>query len=359
MKFLQQHLLQLAYGVPRETGKAFSPEQIRKILVIRRNGIGDMICALPLLRNIRAAWPQVQMDVIVGEKNACLLDRLDLVHHTWIYRRGKGFLRNHYLNLPRFLKPIRDQNYDLIIAVKAGFSPLLAVIAYASQIPWRLGYVHSRGHPMDFCFNLRVELPPEREHQLESCLRFLEPLGIPKTSRDLTLRLAPQHDAYADEILGHAHLQAGQFVLFNASSERPESRWTPDAIAQTALGLEKLFNLPMVLCGVQNDRELLRTIRRLAPSAIRALAEPPGILYFAALVRRSRFLMCGDGSPMHIAAAMKTPVFVLFSTTDPRIWGPCGVPFAHVQCRRRVSDISPSDVLSRIGEWLPGLTSSL
>ena len=355
MRFPQQHLLHLAYGSPRKVEGPFYAKKIRKILLIRRNGIGDMICAFPLIRNIHAAWPQVQIDVVAGERNACLLDHLDLVHHAYIYRRGEGLFRNHYLNLPRFLKPIREQNHDLIIAVKAGFSSLLAVIAYASQIPWRLGYVPSRGHPMDFCFNLKVELPREREHQVESCLRFLEPLGIPKTSRDLTLPLSPDQERYAEEILEQLRLKARKFIIFNASAERPESRWTSEAIAQTAIGLKTLFDLPMVLCGVAGDQEWIRATRQLVPSAILAALEPPTILHFAALVARSRFLMCGDGAPMHIAAAMKTPVFVLFSTTDPCIWGPVGVPFSHAQCRRVVSDISPSDALSKIEEWLPTL----
>jgi len=355
MRFFRQRLLRLVYGVPREARGPFRPEQIRKVLLVRRNGIGDMICALPLIRNIHAAWPHAQLDVVAGEKNACFLERLDAVHHTYVYRRGKGLFRNHYLNLPRFLEPIREQSYDLIIAVKAGFSSLLAVIAYASKIPWRLGYVPSRGHPMDFCFNLKVELPREREHQVESCLRFLEPIGITKVSRDVSIRLSSGHERYADEVLEKAGLAPRKFVLFNASSERPESRWKPEAIAQTALGLEKLFDLPTVLCGVPEDRGYLLAARHLGSSAIRTVVETPTILHFAALTGRSRFLMCGDGAPMHVAAAMKTPVFVLFSTTDPRIWGPVGVIFSHAQCRRTVDDIIPSDVLSKVGEWLPGL----
>ncbi len=352
---LQRLLLTVAYGSPRKADGAFRSEQVRKLLLIRRNGIGDMICTLPLIRNIRAAWPKVQIDVLASESNACVLENLKLVDHIFLYRRGKGLLRNHYFNLPHVLRPIHEQSHDLMIAVKGGFSPLLGTVAFATRIPWRLGYVPSRGHPMDFCFNLKVELPVEREHQVESCLRFLKPLGIPQTSCDLSIHLDPAHVQFADEELKAAGVNAGKVVLFNISSERGESRWNSVAIAQTAQQLEKEFQLPMVVCGLARDREALKEAQRISAGAIRRAVEPPSIHHFAALAARSRFLVCGDGGPMHVGAAVGVPVFVLFSATDPQIWRPYGVPFACVQKGRFVTDLTPTEVVAKIRDWLPTL----
>jgi len=355
---LLRSALAMTYGIPRMVEGPFNSRHLRKVLLIRRNGIGDMICALPLIRNIRAAWPRVQLDILASKKNACILDQLDMVDHLFIYHRSKGLFRNHYLNLPRLIKPIREQNYDLVIAIKGGFSSLLAVIVHTTQIPWRLGYVPSRGHPLDFCFNLKIELPREREHQVESCLRFLEPLEIQKTSCDLSLKLLPEHGQYADQVLRQTSLVKDGFVLMNASSGRHESQWLAGSIARTAVELDRRFGLPMLLCGLPSDRELLREARRQASSHIRGTIEPPGIHHFAALVSRSRFLMCGDGGAMHVAAAMKTPTFVLFSATDPAIWHPYGVPFAYAQRGRFVADIAASEVIEKIETWLPTLSGN-
>jgi len=348
-------LLRMAYGVPRDGGKTFEPAQTRKILLIRRNGIGDMICALPMIRNLRAARPRVQLDILAGEDNACVLQDLGLVDRIHLYRRGHRLMRNHYLNLPRLMEPIHEQAYDLVIAIKGGFSPLLAVISHATRIPWRLGYVPSHGHPLDFCFNLKIELPREREHQVESCLRFLDPLGVARLSCDLGLKLAPDHEKFAEGILHQASVLPQQFVLLNGSSGRYESRWLPSAIARTAVELDRRFKLSMILCGLSRDRAFLRAAQRQAPAQIRMVVEPPTIHHFAALVGRSRFLLCGDGGPMHVAAAMRTPAFVLFSATEPAIWRPYGVPFAHAQRGRFVADISASEVVERVEEWLPTL----
>jgi hypothetical protein len=63
-------LLALAYGKPRSVPVQSAP---RKILVIRRNGIGDMICALPLLRHLRAAFPLARLDVLAGARSCATI----------------------------------------------------------------------------------------------------------------------------------------------------------------------------------------------------------------------------------------------------------------------------------------------
>jgi ADP-heptose:LPS heptosyltransferase len=128
---IKRTLLNLAYGKPHAAEGSFDLSKVKKILLIRRNGYGDMICALPLIRNIRAALPNVQLDILASERNACIVEHLDLVDRVHLYTRGQGMMRNHYLNLKNILKPIQDENYDLLIAIKGGFSPLLAVISYA------------------------------------------------------------------------------------------------------------------------------------------------------------------------------------------------------------------------------------
>src|SRR5919201_4063948 len=142
-------LLGAAYGTPRREA-AWPP---RKILLIRRNGIGDMICALPLVRRVRAGFPSARIDLLASERNAPILQDLPIVDRVLVYRRGRGLLRNHYFNLRRFMRPVRKERYDLAIAITGGFSRLVAVIAYATGVPRRVGFVPAAGHGLDFCYD--------------------------------------------------------------------------------------------------------------------------------------------------------------------------------------------------------------
>jgi ADP-heptose:LPS heptosyltransferase len=339
-------LLALAYGAPRTAAE--SPP--RRILLIRRNGIGDMICALPLVRRVRAGFAAARIDVLASERNAPLLAHGALADRVLIYRRGHGLLRNHYFNLPRLMRPIRAERYDLVIAMTGGFSKLVAVVSYATGAARRVGFVPADGHALGFCFDPAVPQPDVREHQVERCLRLADALGIPRVPIDVSFALGAEDERSAEEALALHRLERGGFALFNVSSSRPESAWTAERIAGTAAELARRHGLPTLACGLPQDTDLLRATG--LPHAV-----TPSVHQFAALVRGSRFLMCSDGGAMHVAAAMKAPAFVLFATADPQTWRPWGVPFGYVRSGSRVADIALDTVLERLARWLPTLAA--
>lgn len=336
--------LALAYGAPNKA----SAQPPRKILLIRRNGIGDMICALPLVRRVRAAFPGARVDVLASERNAPLLAHGALVDRVLVYRRGRGLLRNHYFNLPKLMRPIRAERYDLAIAITGGFSKLVAVLTYATGAPRRIGFVPAHGHALDFCFDPGVAQPDVREHQIERCLRLGDALGIARVPTDVSFALGAEDERYAADMLASHALQPGRFVLYNVSSSRPESAWTAERIAATATELARRHGLPTLACGLPQDAGLLAATG--LPQVV-----TPSVHRFAALVRRSKFLMCSDGGAMHVAAAMHAPAFVLFATADPQTWRPWGVPFGYLRSGTRVEHIAVETVLGRLAQWLPAL----
>ena len=337
-------LLAAAYGQPREEG-AWPP---RKILLIRRNGIGDMICALPLVRRVRAAFPRARIDMLASERNAPIIAGASLVDGVLVYRRGRGLMRNHYFSLRRFMRPVREERYDLAIAITGGFSRLVAVIAYATGVPRRVGFVPAAGHALDFCYDVAVAQPAAREHQIERCLRLAAPLGLAPVAIDVGFPLGGEDERYARETLAAHDLAPRAFVLYNVSSSRPESAWSAAAIARVAAELRERYRLPTLACGLPQDEHLLRATGL-------AHTMTPSVQRYAALVRESAFLMCSDGGAMHVAAAMKRPAFVLFASADPDTWRPWGVPFAYVRSGSRVADIGVEQVAARLAQWLPTL----
>jgi ADP-heptose:LPS heptosyltransferase len=333
-------LLALAYGRP-----VAARAEPRKVLLIRRNGIGDMICALPLLRRIRAGFPRARLDVLASERNACILENLPIVDRVLVYRRGQGLRRNHYFNLPRVARPIRAEGYDVVVAITGGFSKLIAVITYATGVPRRVGFIPAAGHALDFCFNLAVPQPSVREHQIERCLRLAEPLGLSGGEIDVSFALRAEHESFAAQTIAAQGLRKHEYVLYNASSSRPESSWTPSAIARTAAELKRRRGLRLLPCGIAQDRAALEEIG--LPYVV-----TPTVQHFAALVRDSLFLMCSDGGAMHVAASMKTPAFVLFASADPETWRPWGVPFGYVRSGSRVDELAVEPVLEKLEQWL-------
>jgi heptosyltransferase III len=330
-------LLALAYGSPR-TGARAAPE---RILVIRRNGIGDMICALPLLRSLRQALPRARIDVLASASNAAIARGARAADEVLVYRARSGLFRNKYVNLFRVARGLQRSAYDLVVAVSGSYSPFLAAVAFSTRAPWRAGYVPRAGEA-HFAFNLPVGPAAQDQHQVLRCLRLLEPLGLAPLSDDLGFDTGSEARAYA------ASVAPAPFILYNASATRPWNAWTPESIAALARGLR----LPLLVSGVASDRALLKAIAKLGP----AVVEPPSILHFAALAERSALVISGDGGAVHVGAAMKKPTFVLYPRGgNPGLWAPYGVPCAFLRSRADVAQIEPREALREIDKWMRGI----
>jgi ADP-heptose:LPS heptosyltransferase len=313
-----------------------------------------MICALAVVRRLRAAFPRARIDMLASERNANLV--AGLVDHVHVYRKGRGLLRNHYFNLPRVVAPIRAANYDVVIAIAGGFSKLLAVVTYATRIPCRIGFVPREGHPLAFSYNVALSVPDVREHQIERCLRLLQPLGINDGLIDVTFPLGIEHETYARQFLIAHELKRRCFAVYNASSTRASCTWPTERIAALAVELKRRAGLPLVICCTPEDQALLERIREAAGESLVTVATPT-VHHFAALVRQARILITGDGGPAHVAAAMKTPAFVLFGAAEPEIWRPYGVPYAYVKSGGDLARLAVPEVLGPLLGWLPTVPS--
>lgn len=339
---MRRALLAAAYGKPRPAAR-FSPDGVQRVLLIRRNGIGDMICALPLIRSVRAAFPAARVEVLASGANAAIVRSARVADEVLVYPPRSGLHRNKYANLFRVAREIRSRAYDLVVAVTGGYSSFLASIAYVSGAPQRAGYVPVRGAP-HFAYTLPVDPPAEDEHQVLRCLRLLEPLGAAPLPIDLTFDPGEAAQAYA------AKTASGRFVLYNASATRPWNAWTAERIADLAAAL-KSRQLEMIVSGIAADRAVLE---RLKPK-VAAVVEPPSIHHFAALAQRSVFVMSGDGGAVHVAAAMKKPTFVLYPQGgNPKLWAPYGVPHAFIRSKGDVADITTQEVLRELENWKAG-----
>lgn len=335
---MRRALLRLAYGKPRSA--PWAAERVQRILLIRRNGIGDMICALPLLRSVRAAFPAARLDVLASSTNAGVARSARVADEVLVYPPRSGLHRNKYANLLRVARELRSRDYDLVVAVTGGHSTFLSSVAYACGAPWRAGYVPVRGEA-HFAYTLPVDPPPEDEHQVMRCLRLLQPLGAAPAPVDLTFDPGEAARAYA------ARTAKGRFVLYNASATRPWNAWTAERIAALAARLD----LDMVVSGVAADRALLEELK----PHVAAVVEPPSIHHFAALAERSELVMSGDGGAVHVAAAMKKPTFVLYPHGgNPKLWAPYGVPHAFIRSKGEVADITSQEVLRELQNWKAG-----
>jgi lipopolysaccharide heptosyltransferase II len=300
----------------------------RRILLLRLERIGDLLMTLEAIRDVRTYWPGAEIDVAVGSWNAPLarlltdVNRVETADVPWLAREGHG------ASWPALLAQARGwraRRYDLVI----NFEPDIRsnILAWLSGAPARVGYSSGGGGAL--LTDARGYEPGEHvalnARRLAARAAGRTPPAMPDNS-DLWPRLMPPPDAVdrARTVLG---TNRRPLVGMHVSGGRQSKQWHVDRFAAAARQLARHHGATIVLTGAPTDRALVD----LARSALRDVpfVDASGALdlpTLAALLAELDLLVTSDTGPMHLAAAMGTPVVALFGPSDPRRYGPLVVP---------------------------------
>ena len=125
--------------------------------------------------------------------------------------------------------------------------------------------------------------------------------------------------SYVEELL--ARLEARDFIIINPGGGWKAKRWAPENYERLIRCLSSRFNCKILLTGSPGENELISGILSRAGTK-QAAYFPSSVLQFIALARRAKLFLGGDTGPMHLAAAVGTPVVAIHGPTDPARNGP-------------------------------------
>lgn len=331
-----------------------SPENIKNILVIRLNNIGDMICTIPLIKTLRKNFKNAKITVFTEEPSRELLESTRLADEIITYKRNSRILKNRYLECWKLMRKYKKEygigHFDMAIAVKGGFSSFLAAITFLSGASIRIGYIS----PEKRLFNLFYNCPADpidipKIHQVEACLNLLTPLGIKEMDRDITIDIPPIYKAAAIRFLTEKGLQPkNRIAIFNISNNRKTSRWHPENFIKLGRTISQKYGYTCIITCIPADKEKAVIIAdELKGKGF--LYDTTRLMDFTAIASVSNFLIAGDGGAVHIGAATGTKVVALFGQTNPVIYGPYGK--GHIVLKSQdgnVNSITPDDVIKVI-----------
>jgi len=331
----------------------FDPAQVQKILVVRNDNIGDVICTTPALDALRQAFPRARIAALV-----CTLTEEAIIGHRAldaVYAYHKAKHRHYgpwqsYWRLARVLRQIRRERFDLAVAFRASFSPSQGWLAFASRARWRLGpRPQGRRERWAFYYNLAVDPPPPGIHEVERCFYLLKHIRVDSETKRLYLKVPAAAQAAVQGFLA-AHGLAGRpgpvVVNITRWAYRPDRLWPAEKYRRLVEALIERKE-PVVVTHAPADQpwvsQLLADLRPW-PAVFwsRSLKE------FAALAERARVFVTAEGGPMHLAAAVGTPLVVLWGTTPLEVWRPWGGVQRILGAKGTVDDITVEEALEAI-----------
>jgi ADP-heptose:LPS heptosyltransferase len=311
-------------SIARRVATRQRPEAPRRILLLRLERIGDLLMALPAIRDVRSLASSAEIDLVVGGWNASLalaipsVTRVITLDARWLARDAGG------QRMPALIKEARRwrrQRYDLAINFEPDVrSNLLLALAGAA---WTVGWTSGGGGPV---LDVAIDFDP-RAHTIVNARRLVRAAfdRTPAESARPLLTIPETAARAATDRLGNTGTRSGPRVGIHVSGGRAIKQWDVDRFAEVAARLIDEQRATVVLTGSVADRPLVeRVTRSLAPRAVIDATADVDLLELAAMLQQLDLLVTGDTGPMHLAYTVGTPVVAVFGPSAPHRYGPVG-----------------------------------
>jgi heptosyltransferase-1 len=321
------------------------------ILIVKPSSLGDIVHTLPVVGMIREQFPDSVISWVVNDSYAELLDLCPDIDTRIVFKRKRLARPRHWLEIFSFIRELRSQKFDIAIDFQGLFRS--AVIARLSGAKKRVGFRNAReGAP--WFYTDRVLLPANLKHaQDKNMFLARAALHLPDTEPTTALASSEVDAGKLRKIMREHEIDPDHPVLAVAPAARWGTKsWPPEFFAQVLTEVHKQTSAspPTLVCvGTTDERPVGDSIRAQAKCPVVNLMGETDLGALAELLRNSAVLLTNDSGPMHLAAAVGTPVVALFGATDPSLTGPygdCHTVFRgeceHAPCMQRKCKINHS-----------------
>ncbi len=302
------------------------------ILIVKLSAIGDVIHTLPALNAIRRHYPEAHITWLVEEAAADLvighraLDRVIVSgRKRWLAQLKTRRRRQAFAEMQAFWRDLRDTHYDIVL----DFQSLLksGVLVWLVHGKRKIGFDKGMQHQEHSYLFLNERIPPVdmEVHALTRGLMLLNAIGIPTPTVAYDLPVAEADQTAAQKLLqdrGIAGIRP--LVAINPVALWETKLWLNDRFAVLADRLIKNHHVDIVFTGGPSDRQVVGRIAAMMTMPAVNLAGKTSLKQLAAIYRQSALVVSTDTGPMHLAAAVGTPVVALFGPTAPWRTGPFG-----------------------------------
>jgi len=287
----------------------------RAFLIVRLGALGDIVHALPLAAALRAAWPDARIDWLVDVKHRAILDHAGGL--STIVPVDTRRLRGP-TGLAAVVRALRAARYDVAIDAQGLLkSSTLAHLAGARRVVG-LARPQLREPLAGWAYDTAAD--PSGPHVVDHALALAQAAGAPAGPPRFTLQ-PPPSDVVA-RVRGLLGLGADQpFALINPGAAWPNKRWPPDRFGAVARHLRARHGWRSIVVWGPGEEDLAAAVVEAADGAA-APAPLTSLGDLLALVGAAGLVVSGDTGPLHLAAALGTPIVGIYGPTDPARNGP-------------------------------------
>jgi heptosyltransferase-3 len=293
--------------------------EIKRILVVRTDRIGDVVLTLPMVDILRMNFPDASIAMMTKRYTSDLAKNSENVDDVILYDDETGLVPFF-----KMLYIIRGKQFD--VAFVAYPRMRIALLLWLAGVKYRVG---SGFRLYSIFFNKRIfeHRKHAKKHELEYNLTLLEKFGCALNKIEPPwINVSDENTAYAKNKLKDAGVNENdKLVIIHPGSGGSSLDWGFDKFTQLGKKIMSLPNTKVVVTGSKDEKSLVHNMQSAIGSGAIDMSGQLSLLEYAGLTKLADLFIANSTGPLHIAAAVGTPVIGFFSHIIPMTpdrWGP-------------------------------------
>jgi len=306
-----------------------------KILLVRNDNIGDLICTTPAIEALRKKYPNAQIDIVVNSYNFLAINKNPFVDKIYIYTKPK-----HKKNLIEKIKALGGkikimsniffEKYDVAVVFRSGYSSSAEQFSNISRAKMRIGV---KGKNDNFTHHIIFN---PNEHEVEFCYRCLEPLGVKQDNEKMFF--------YVPEEIKKKYENYKDYILFHISSRIKENRYSKEKFKIIIDRLDE----NILVTAEPSDFENAKWISEHTKAK---WIKTKSLLDLTGLISNIKLFVSLDGGALHLGPALNVKTITISGKTNMNKWYPWGYKNLVIQDKSKIAEnINPELVVEKIKE---------
>jgi len=302
-------------------------KNLKKILVIRLDDIGDVLLATPFIRELKNNFPSAKIDMLVKNSTKEVLasnsriNKVYFYHPLWMRTNSPEGI----LDTIKVIKNLRKADYDAIFELRG--NPFNIILASLLKSRYKIGYAN-QGFGFLLTNPIITKEKEKEKHEIEKNLDILRALNLSVKSKNPEIFISKEEKIFANDFF-KKHKDKNQIaVAIHAGTPWHPKRWPKERFAEVADFLIKKHNAKVILLGNKDEIALNNEITNLQAEQnkrnIVNLAGKTSLKEAASIISKCSLFIGNDSGLMQIASASNIPLIALLWGTGQKSFAPTG-----------------------------------
>lgn len=333
------------------TSQAACWKNLVKILCVRLDAMGDVLCTEPAMRALKECNPNSRVTLLTTRRGAraaslcASVDEVILFDAPWV-KDGDDSEGPKRFGEEALVASLRERGFDAAVI----FTPFdqsalpAALLVRMAGVPLALG--HSRENPHGLLTHWVPEIEPSKivRHEVRRQLELVAHVGCFAADERIRVEVSGHARERIDRLLFERGLKGREFILAHPGAGSVSRRYPAEKFGRAVAEVAGDWGVSVVVTGLEAERDLVETVGRESAPYFAAAFTDLSSDELAELIARAKLVVSNNTSVVHVAAGRGTPIVDLYALTHPQ-QTPWMVPhrtvFKDVECRNCFKDVCP------------------